>query len=276
MTLKFINSLLKNFQIVAKSFKLNEIPDDLEIKYVIKRFKKEYLLYFYKNQLHSYPNEEIFWKLFDSSDFKETIKDSNSYILSIDSYNALNIIGIVENTKLVQEKFNLESLNLQFTSVNEIKQQMKIYDPICFGYLIIDKSMNYYSLENPVDSYSIHLDYLNELTDHNIEIILEILRFHSNHDEILKVFKNTELFESFSILSKMYLKFCQKINVEFSLVSHLQTPKEFSIKVSSSKLKNELIGMYVSKSLSLEDYWERIPISKLKSYFKKELKKIQK
>jgi hypothetical protein len=254
---------------------LNEITESLKIKYTIKRFKKEYLLYYYKNKLHVHPNEEIFWKLFDSSDFKETINDSNTYTLSIDSKGNLNIIGIVENTKLSQEKVNLESLNLNLTSINEIKQEMKIYYPNCSGYLIIDESLKYYFFETPLDSYSVHLDFLNELTDHNIEIILEILRFHSNHDEILRIFKDTELFESFSILSTMYLEFCQKINFEFSLVSHLQTPKEFSIEVSSSTYKNELIGLYCSKSLSLEEYWEGIQISKLKSYFKKELKKMK-
>eukprot|EP01080_Neovahlkampfia_damariscottae_P004066 gene4066-7355_t len=267
----------QDFRLVTKSFSFSSILENFEFKRAIKKPKKEYLLFFRHKKFQVHPKEESdqFWKLLDESKFKDIIDIKKSYIFIIDEHGSLKLIGIIdlhnaENVE-ISEEF-CEDVFSNFSSIEEIKKDMKVYDPFYNGYIIIDEWENHYHLEYPLEIFSRKIDVFQGDSDSNVENILEIIRFHSNHEEVLKFFEGKEIYETVKLMMKVYQHHCEIVNSEFEKLKNLKTSKEFSLSASKTQYKHELLGLYNTNSPSLQEYWEKLKIQKLKTPFKREMK----
>ena len=277
----FLNIFLfKEFQLIAKSFGFSPLNYDIETKKSFKKPKREFLLFFNEKKFQLHPDDKIFWKLFETSKFKEIVEIGKSYSFSIEKNEQLNLLGIVNlqdasNEQIPNEFESSLDKTSSFSNFSEFKKEMRIYDPSFNGYIVIDQEDNFYHFEYPIEIYSRKIDYQLGDCDHNIENILEIIKQHSNHDEILQFFKEKQIFEVVDFMIKVYRHLCLKINNEFEKIKHIENSKEFSLTASKTKYKHQLLGIFNSKCTCLEDFWEFLPMIKLKTYFKKEMKNLK-
>eukprot|EP01080_Neovahlkampfia_damariscottae_P007015 gene7015-11180_t len=270
--------LNKNFELVGKSFNFETIKENLKLKYMTKRNMEEYLVFYNQNEIQIYPENVKFSKLFHDSKFEKMVQPKKSYTFNIDKNDTINIISIIDNqtvsSEAIPEVFSSKGIYSNCQSMENVKKEMKNYDPIINGYILVDEDFKFYHLEYPIQVFSRKIDYDLGYTDSNVESILEIIRFHVNFDEILKFFENTDVFEMVEIMVKIYIEKCKEVNCEFDKIKHLPTPKDFSAMASKTKIKIELMALYNWNHKNLQEYWEVIPIQKLKSYFKKRMKNI--
>jgi hypothetical protein len=261
--------------LIAKNLNFSEIDisiDKRKFKFM-KKMKQEYIIFSHFGKLFLYPNENHFWELFENSQFKDfKFEEGISHIFNI-SEKKIQLVGLFNTKTFKHHEF--EPMNKdQFISIStkELKSHLKLYDPTCNGYIGIDENFNYFHFQYPFDAFFPKINPKIQESDQNIEIILEIIRIHSNLQEILKAFQGNEIFDLVSSMIKVYTKTCQKVNQLFQEIREIEEAKDFSKEVSKSKYKNELMGIRSSKLETLEEYWETLQMSKLKNCFKKLMK----
>jgi hypothetical protein len=253
-----------------------DIEEKIIIKNVIKRSKIEYLVFLYKKEIQFYPRNEIFISQFHLSKYNDSIKQNKTYVFIIDKNDQINLIGITNLEDMSPEeipKIFQKDVYLNFNSLDEIKQEMRNYDSNYNGYIIIDDGLNFIHLEYPIDVHARLIDYELGFSDSNLDNILQILQNHENFEEVLKYFENTEIYEIVDTLINIYLERCKLVNFEYSKLKNLSSPKEFSQAASKLKCKCELMALYNHNFSTLEEYWKKIQMKKLKPFFKSEMKK---
>jgi hypothetical protein len=259
--------------LISKNFNFSEIDclnDKRKFK-IIKRMKQEYVIFFHLGKLFLYPNENHFWDLFNISQYKDfKFEEGISHIFNISELQNIQLIGLFDLKTFKHHEFNPMSKD-QFNTIftNELKVQLKIYDPKSNGYIGIDEDFNYFQFQYPFDIFFPKIIPKNQDSDLNIENILEIIRIHSNLQEVLKAFQGTEIYDLVSSMINVFTKTSLEVNLQFQKVCEIEEAKEFSQQVSKSKFKNELMGMRYLKMESLEEFWETLQMSKLRNTFKK-------
>jgi hypothetical protein len=262
--------------LISKNFYFSEIDslkDKRKLK-TIKRMKQEYVIFFHLGKLFVYPNENHFWDLFKISQYKDfKFEEGISHVFNISELQNIQLIGLFDLKTFKHHELNpINKDQFNTISTNELKLELKVYDPNSNGYIGIDEYFNYFNFQYPFDMFFPKIIPKNQDSDLNIENILEIIRIHSNLQEVLKAFQGTEIYDLVSSMIYVYTKTSQEVNLQFQKVCEIEDTKEFSQQVSNSKFKNELMGMRSSKMQTLEEFWETLQMSKLRNTFKKILK----
>jgi hypothetical protein len=253
-----------------------DFSEEINIKYVIKRPKIEYLVFIYEKKIQFYPRNEKFISQFESLKLHDLIEKNKSYIFVMEENENINLIGITNLENMSPEEIPQifqKQVYLDFKSLDEIKEEMRNYDSNYNGYIIIDNNFNFFHIEYPIDVYARLIDYELGFSDSNLDNILQILQNHEKFEDVLKYFENTEIYEIVDSLIDIYVERCKLVNLEFLKLKDLSTPKEFSQAASKLKCKNELMSLYNYNFPTLEAYWKKIQMKKLKPFFKTEMKK---